>query len=90
MAEKKAGIIVILSSPSGAGKTTLVKKISSRNTKKNLNFIGIDLEEEMCSVARKKFAYEKDNSINFYAEDFLDFQIENKISINNNFKRKNL
>ena len=31
MAEKKAGIIVILSSPSGAGKTTLVKKISLRN-----------------------------------------------------------
>ena len=31
MAEKKAGVIVILSSPSGAGKTTLVKKISSRN-----------------------------------------------------------
>ena len=31
MAEKKAGIIVILSSPSGAGKTTLVKKISARN-----------------------------------------------------------
>ena len=30
MAEKKAGIIVILSSPSGAGKTTLVKKISTR------------------------------------------------------------
>ncbi len=30
MAEKKAGVIVILSSPSGAGKTTLVKKISSR------------------------------------------------------------
>ena len=31
MAEKKAGIIVILSSPSGAGKTTLVKQISKRN-----------------------------------------------------------
>ena len=31
MAEKKAGVIVILSSPSGAGKTTLVKKISARN-----------------------------------------------------------
>ena len=31
MAEKKVGMIVILSSPSGAGKTTLVKKISSRN-----------------------------------------------------------
>ena len=34
MAEKKAGVIVILSSPSGAGKTTLVKKISSRKNYK--------------------------------------------------------
>tara|TARA_S200000501_G_scaffold321263_1_gene316593 strand:- start:90 stop:725 length:636 start_codon:yes stop_codon:yes gene_type:complete len=31
MAEKKAGVIVILSSPSGAGKTTLVKKLSIRS-----------------------------------------------------------
>ena len=31
MAEKKVGMIVILSSPSGAGKTTLVKKLSIRN-----------------------------------------------------------
>jgi guanylate kinase len=31
MAEKKVGVIVILSSPSGAGKTTLVKKLSKRN-----------------------------------------------------------
>ncbi len=34
MSEKNAGIIVILSSPSGAGKTTLVKKISKRNNYK--------------------------------------------------------
>ena len=34
MPEKKAGVIVILSSPSGAGKTTLVKKISSRKNYK--------------------------------------------------------
>ena len=34
MVEKKAGIIVILSSPSGVGKTTLVKKISLRNNYK--------------------------------------------------------
>ncbi len=34
MAEKKAGVIVILSSPSGAGKTTLVKKISSKKNYK--------------------------------------------------------
>ena len=31
MAENKVGMVVILSSPSGAGKTTLVKKISLRN-----------------------------------------------------------
>jgi len=31
MSDLKEGIIVILSSPSGAGKTTLVKKISSDN-----------------------------------------------------------
>ena len=31
MSSKKDGIIVILSSPSGAGKTTLVKKISKEN-----------------------------------------------------------
>ena len=31
MADKKSGMIVILSSPSGAGKTTLVKKLSQRN-----------------------------------------------------------
>ena len=31
MADKKVGIIVILSSPSGAGKTTLVKKLSKKN-----------------------------------------------------------
>ena len=30
MAEKKTGVIIILSSPSGAGKTTLVKKISKK------------------------------------------------------------
>lgn len=31
MSDTKEGIIVVLSSPSGAGKTTLVKKISSKN-----------------------------------------------------------
>mgnify|MGYP005719980605 CR=1 FL=1 len=31
MSAEKDGIIVILSSPSGAGKTTLVKKISVEN-----------------------------------------------------------
>ena len=31
MSDKKEGIIVILSSPSCAGKTSLVKEISSKN-----------------------------------------------------------
>ena len=35
MSLKKDGIIIILSSPSGAGKTTLVKKIAIEN-KKNM------------------------------------------------------
>ena len=34
MAEKKVGVMVILSSPSGAGKTTLVKKLSKRENYK--------------------------------------------------------
>ncbi len=41
MAQKKAGIIVILSSPSGAGKTTLVKKISKRKNYKISIFMQI-------------------------------------------------
>ena len=36
MAGKKVGIIVILSSPSGAGKTTLVKKY---HKEKNIKFL---------------------------------------------------
>ena len=53
MAEKKAGIIVILSSPSGAGKTTLVKKISTR---KNTKFLfhtqleNLGLAKEMVKI----------------------------------------
>ena len=39
MPSKKDGIIIILSSPSGAGKTTLVKKISSlKNYKISISF----------------------------------------------------
>ena len=34
MSDLKEGVIVILSSPSGAGKTTLVKKISTRKSYK--------------------------------------------------------
>ena len=47
MVEKKEGIIVILSSPSGAGKTTLVKKISSRKNTKFLFLIQLEGQGQM-------------------------------------------
>jgi len=59
MAERKAGIIVVLSSPSGAGKTTLVKKISSRN-----KFI-----ISISHTTRKPRINEKDGKHYFFVKD---------------------
>ena len=59
MAERKAGIIVILSSPSGAGKTTLVKKISSRN-----NF-----KISISHTTRKPRINEKDGKHYYFVKD---------------------
>ena len=56
MADKKAGVIVILSSPSGAGKTTLVKKLSLRN-----NF-----KISISHTTRKPRANEKDGKDYFF------------------------
>ena len=56
MSEKKEGIIVILSSPSGAGKTTLVKKISSE---KNFSI-------SISHTTRKPRSYEKNGSHYFF------------------------
>ena len=58
MAERKAGIIVILSSPSGAGKTTLVKKISSRN----------DFKISISHTTRKPRINEKDGKHYFFVK----------------------
>ncbi len=59
MADRKAGIIVILSSPSGAGKTTLVKKISSRK-----KFI-----ISVSHTTRKPRINEKDGKHYFFVKD---------------------
>ncbi len=59
MAERKAGIIVILSSPSGAGKTTLVKKISSSN-----NF-----KISISHTTRKPRINEKDGKHYYFVKD---------------------
>ncbi len=71
MAANKEGIIVILSSPSGAGKTTLVKKISSRknynisishttrkprvNEKNGKDYFFVNYKEFKKLIFRKKF-----------------------------------
>ena len=71
MAEKKDGVIVILSSPSGAGKTTLVRKISNRNNfkisishttrkprfneKNGRDYHFIDIREFKSLIKNKKF-----------------------------------
>ena len=59
MAVRKAGIIVILSSPSGAGKTTLVKKISSSN-----NF-----KISISHTTRKPRINEKDGKHYYFVKD---------------------
>tara|TARA_B100001996_G_scaffold351835_1_gene312159 strand:+ start:290 stop:925 length:636 start_codon:yes stop_codon:yes gene_type:complete len=56
MSEKKEGIIVVLSSPSGAGKTTLVKKIS---TEKNYSI-------SISHTTRKPRSYEIDGNHYFF------------------------
>jgi len=63
MSEKKEGIIVILSSPSGAGKTTLVKKISSEN-----NF-----SISISHTTRKPRSYEINGNHYFFVSD-TEFQ----------------
>ena len=39
MSSEKDGIVVVLSSPSGAGKTTLVKKIAQENNLSETGFV---------------------------------------------------
>lgn len=82
MAEKKAGVIVILSSPSGAGKTTLVKKISKRqkykisishttrkpraNEKNGRDYFFINKKEFKELIKKKKFLEHAKVFKNFY------------------------
>ena len=82
MAEKKAGVIVILSSPSGAGKTTLVKKISKRqkykisishttrkpraNEKNGRDYFFVNKKEFKELIKKKKFLEHAKVFKNFY------------------------
>ena len=44
MPSEKDGVMIILSSPSGAGKTTLVKKLSGKDNFEILNSLKINLD----------------------------------------------
>ena len=70
MSDKKEGIIVILSSPSGAGKTSLVKEISSKN-----NF-----SISVSHTTRKPRSNEIDGSDYFFVkeEEFKELIYNNK------------
>ena len=61
MSEKKEGIIVILSSPSGAGKTTLVKKISIEN----------NYSISISHTTRKPRSYEVDGNHYFFVSNTI-------------------
>ena len=52
MKTKKQGLFIILSSPSGAGKTTLAKKLIKNN---------INIELSISYTTRKKRSLEKNN-----------------------------
>ena len=75
MAEKKAGVIVILSSPSGAGKTTLVKKISLRE-----NF-----KISISQTTRKPRANEKNGKDYFFINEKEFKSLIQKRKFYNNF-----
>ena len=67
MSDIREGIIVILSSPSGAGKTTLVKKISSEKK----------FTISISYTTRKPRSYETDGSHYFFIS---DIEFKNLIS----------
>ena len=95
MAEKKAGIIVILSSPSGAGKTTLVKKISLRN-KFKISISHTTRKPRANEVNGRDYFFT--NNINFkklikskkfleYAKVFKNYYGSHKEAVVNNLKK---
>ena len=90
MAVKKEGVIVILSSPSGAGKTTLVKKISLRNNfetsisyttrkprpkeKNGIDYFFVNSQKFKKQIKKKEFLE--------HAKVFKNYYIYKKISFN--------
>ena len=70
MVKKKTGMMFVLSSPSGAGKTTLTKKIA----KENSNFIIANSTFSLLAAHLGK----KRNSIITYPEPWFKFRNYNK------------
>ena len=74
MSGNNEGIIVILSSPSGAGKTTLVKEISKRN-----NF-----QISISHTTRKPRSNETDGKDYYFVS---EFEFKNLIDFENSLSR---
>ncbi len=74
MAETKAGIIIILSSPSGAGKTTLVKKISLRK-KYNISISHTTRKPRLNEISGKDYFFVKNGEFKNLIKDkkFLEY-----------------
>ena len=98
MSLNKDGVIIVLSSPSGAGKTTLVKKISLKETFKvsisyttripRINEIN---GKDYYFVTKKKFEELKNN--NFFVEtakNFNNFYGSPFKNINKSLKKNNI
>ena len=52
MPSEKDGVMIILSSPSGAGKTTLVKKLSEKDLVNYVKYKGVSLTENGLTIAK--------------------------------------
>ena len=64
----------------GSSTGSLIRKLSDRHSNKELNFIGIDTEEEMHNIAKQRNSGSK-NNIRFECSDFLSYEISESASI---------
>ncbi len=65
----------------GCATGTLIEKLISRHKNKKFKFIGIDPVKEMCELAKNKSFSDTKNIVNFLNNDFLTYEVEDKVSI---------
>tara|TARA_Y100000589_G_scaffold90387_1_gene84975 strand:+ start:1995 stop:2729 length:735 start_codon:yes stop_codon:yes gene_type:complete len=65
----------------GCSTGSLIEKLSLRHKNKKFKFLGIDPVPEMCYEARKKSFTNSKNNIEFVNNDFLTYEVIDKVSI---------